>query len=503
MLRFSQIGNSSENAWPLLVLAGSHESYLTTKGSFQEMDAIALVTPHVKLAIRPQAPDFVPNAIANAYKTAWYGRPGPTFIDLPADVISGKSKPALAKLLGLKGTIPPPPVAGVDPSRIKAAAEVLRNAKAPILVVGKGAAYARAEGVIRAFVEATGVPFLPSPSGKGIIPDSHPLNTSSARSTALKHADVALVLGARLNWIFHHGEAPKWNPNVKIIQVDISAEELGKNGGDPNLAILGDINIAVPELQKALGGWGFESKGSDYAAKLAQTKEKNEKGALQKAMNAELPLKFEYAFTIIKDTLHKLSPPENGGVVYVQEGSQTMDIARSIFPLEHPRLRLDAGTYATMGLGLAYMVAAHAAYNAPNAQASSGPAKRKKIVALEGDSAFGFSAMEVETMARNQMDILIFIMNNGGIYHGDAKTKQEFDAKQAEAIGPKSLRSWALSHQVRYEKLAEAVGGKGYFVQTAEELKQATIEGFNAKVPVVVNVVLDSGRIENNVVSGN
>ena len=123
-------------------------------------------------------------------------------------------------------------------------------------------------------MEATGVPFLPSPSGKGIIPDSHPLNTSSARSTALKHADVALVLGARLNWIFHHGEAPKWNPNVKIIQVDISAEELGKNGGDPNLAILGDINIAVPELQKALGGWGFESKGSDYAAKLAQTKEK-------------------------------------------------------------------------------------------------------------------------------------------------------------------------------------------------------------------------------------
>lgn len=465
------------------------------------MDAISLVTPHVKLALRPQAPDFIPNAIANAYRTAWWGRPGPTFVDLPADVISGKSKPGFAKLLGLKGPVPEPPVAGVDARRIALVAEVLKNAKAPLLVVGKGAAYARAEASIRSFVEATKIPFLPSPSGKGIIPDSHPLNTSSARSTALKHADVALVLGGRLNWIFHHGEAPKWNPSVKIIQVDISAEELGRNGGDPNLAILGDINEAVPQLQDALRGWQYREDGLGYAAKLAQIKEKNENAALQKANDAVLPLKFEHAFTIIKDTLHSLSLPEDGGIVYVSEGSQTMDISRSIFTLEHPRLRLDAGTYATMGLGLAYAIAAHDAYNAPNAQAKSGPAKRKKIVALEGDSAFGFSAMEVETMARNQMDVLIFVMNNGGIYHGDAKTKAEFATKQAEAVGPKSLRSWALSHQVRYEKLAEAVGGIGYFVHTTEELKKATIEGFKATVPVVINVVLDSGRIENNVVS--
>lgn len=465
------------------------------------MDAISLVTPHVKIAIRPQAPDFVPNAIANAYRTAWFGRPGPAFVDLPADVISGKSKPALAKLLALKNPPTAPLSPGVDSARLLQAAEIIRSSKAPLLVVGKGAAYARAEKSIRSFVKATKIPFLPSPSGKGIIPDSHPLNASSARSTALKEADVALVLGGRLNWIFHHGEAPKWNPNVKIIQVDISAEELGRNGGDPNLAILGDVNVAVPLLQELLKDWEFDHGGSGFAGKLAQSKEKNEKVALKAATNSQLPLKFEYAFTVIKETLHRLSPPEQGGVVYVSEGSQTMDIGRSIFLLEHPRLRLDAGTYATMGLGLAYTIAAHDAYNSPRAQAVSGPARRKKIVALEGDSAFGFSAMEVETMARHRMDVLIFIMNNGGIYHGDAKTKDEFTAKQAQSVGPKSLRSWALSHQVRYEKLAEACGGKGYFVQTADELRQATEEGFRATVPVIVNVVLDSGKIENNVVS--
>jgi 2-hydroxyacyl-CoA lyase 1 len=465
------------------------------------MDAISVVAPHVKVATKAQAPDFIPNAISYAYRTSCFGRPGPVFVDLPADVLSGRSKPALAHFLSLKVLPITPLLPGVDASSILRAAEVLKVAKAPLVIVGKGAAYAQAEKCIRNFIEATNIPFLPSPMGKGIIPDSHPLNTSSARSTALKNTDVALVLGARLNWIFHYGEAPKWNPEVRIIQVDISAEELGRNGGDPNLAIVADVNIAVATLQEQLKGWRFMAQGSDFTRKLAQGKDKNERIAQKAATNAEPPLKFEYAFTIIKETLHSLSPPEQGGVVYVSEGSQTMDIGRSIFPLEHPRLRLDAGTYATMGLGLAYATAAHDAYNAPKARASSGPARRKKIVALEGDSAFGFSAMEVETMARNQMDVLIFVMNNGGIYHGDAKTKDEFTQKQAQPIGPKSLRSWALSHQVRYEKIAEACGGKGYFVKTARELKKATEEGFKAEVPVIVNVVLDSGRIENNVVS--
>jgi 2-hydroxyacyl-CoA lyase 1 len=197
---------------------------------------------------------------------------------------------------------------------------------------------------------------------------------------------------------------------------------------------------------------------------------------------------------VIKAALHSLSPPSEGGICYVAEGANTMDISRSIFPLEHPRLRLDAGTYATMGVGLPYAIASWEAYNAPNAQTSS---TRKKVVAIEGDSAFGFSGMEVETMARMGMDILIFVINNGGIYFGDSNTAEDWKTKQEKTKSNEpGLRSWALGWEIQYQKLAEACAGLGFFVRTSEELEEATIAGFKATVPVIVNVIIQSGKVE-------
>jgi 2-hydroxyacyl-CoA lyase 1 len=477
----------------LLVLAGSNETYLTQKGAFQELDAISLLTPHVKLAIRPTGVDVLPKSILNAYRAAWYGRPGPSFVDLPADYISGPPSEEFEEL-GLLKSLPAPPAPAADSARLFKIAAVLKMAKAPLVVIGKGAAYARAENVIRDFIDKTSIPFLPSPSGKGVVPDSHPLNTSSARSTALKQADVVLLLGARLNWIFHYGEAPKWNPNARFIQVDISPEEIGRNSGDASLGIVGDVNIVVPQLQHYLQDWSYNISTSPYIKILASSKEKNEAKAAQVESQAKSPLSFTHAYKIMRETLHSLSPPEKGGILYVAEGANTMDISRSSFPVEYPRLRLDAGTYATMGVGMGYAIAAHEAYNSPSAEGQSGPLGRKKIIALEGDSAFGFSGMEVETMARNNMDILIFVMNNGGIYNGDAQNKEEFHAKRDKGW-KEGLRSWSLGWEVRYELLADACGGKGYFVRTDEELRKATREGFEAKVPVIINVVIEPGKM--------
>ena len=212
--------------------------------------------------------------------------------------------------------------------------------------------------------------------GKGVVPDSHPQNASSARSAALRMADVVLILGARLNWIFHYGEAPKWNPDAQFIQVDISPEELGRNAADADLGILGDINIVVSQLLGQLGDWQFNPSSSSYISNLASAKAKNEAISTAAASTPSMPLSYANAFAVIKKALQALSPPEEGGIVYVAEGANTMDISRSIFPLEHPRLRLDAGTYATMGIGLPYAIAAFEAYNGPNAQASD----RKSVV---------------------------------------------------------------------------------------------------------------------------
>ncbi|KAI9677993.1 MAG: hypothetical protein M1817_005937 [Caeruleum heppii] len=495
------IGNSSANAFPLLLLAGSSETHLVTKGAFQELDAISLLTPHTKLAVRPPSLDTVPQAIQSAYRSSCYGRPGTGFVDLPADIIQGVAEEA-DDLLSLK-PLPAAPRCGGQEETVSAIAQLLKQARAPLVVIGKGAAYAQAEHVIRQLIDQTSIPFLPTPMGKGVLPDSHPQNVSSARSTALRHADIVIILGARLNWILHFGEAPKWNPNARLVQVDISADEIGRNRGDAELSVVGDVQIVTQQLLRALDGWRWTSNASDFSHRLSEAKAKNEASAKKKAADTKLPMTYAHTFDIIRSTLHRLSPPEEGGVVYVSEGANTMDISRSVFPVEHPRLRLDAGTYATMGVGLGYAIAAHAAYNLPSPEGASGPTatRRKKVVALEGDSAFGFSAMEVETMARYNMDILIFVINNGGVYHGDSVSADEWlelqrastNPEEGNTGGKKGLRSTSLGWEVGYEKMAEMCGGKGYMVRTAAELQRATEEGYAAKVPVVVNVIIEAG----------
>jgi 2-hydroxyacyl-CoA lyase 1 len=425
--------------------------------------------------------------------------------------------------------------------------------------------------------------------GKGVVPDSHPLNTAAARSAALRHADVVLLLGARLNWILHFGAAPKWNAAVRFIQVDIAAEELGRNGAQPELGIVGDVGVVMAQLVRALDGWRWRqsdtflpsstssslspSPSDEYATLLGQAKAKNEAAAASRARADAVPLTYARAFGVMRETLEGLAPASEGGVVYVSEGANTMDISRSVFAVEQPRLRLDAGTYATMGVGLGYAIAAHAAYNgysgiAGKDQSGSGgdgggngehhggtqQRRRKKIVAIEGDSAFGFSAMEVETVARYGMDVLIFVINNGGIYHGDARSANDWwylqqttlakysprqpelqqsqqqhesspllvrqphqpqqpsqgqkdtgndnedrDARDAapatHAIdASQGLRSTSLGWEVRYELLAEACGGRGFLVRTAAELERATAEGFRSAVPVIVNVIIEAGE---------
>lgn len=485
------VGNSSINAWPMLLLAGSCETHLVTKGAFQELDAVSLLCPHTKIATRPSL-DTLQQSISNAYRISWYGRGGTAFVDLPADVIQDKSESEHPPVQLLAAA----PPTGSYREKIETAAELLRSAKSPLVVIGKGAAYGRGETHIRRLINETKIPFLPTPMGKGVVPDSHPSNAASARSAALKGADVVLVLGARLNWILHFGEEPKWSSEAKFIQVDISAEEIGKDGRSAELGIVGDVNIVALQLSTALQGWHYDIS-SAYVRALSASKAKNEANAAKVATVDAVPMTYHRTFDVIKQTLHRFSHPEEGNIVYISEGANTMDISRSVFPVEYPRLRLDAGTHATMGVGMGYAIAAHSAYNIPNAEGHAGPSNsRKKIVCLEGDSAFGFSMAEVETMARYNMDILIFVINNGGVYHGDSSDADEWLKLQEKSrIGEAGgLRSTSLGWEVGYEKMAEMCGGKGYLVRTPEELEKATVEGFEAKVPVVVNIIIESGH---------
>ncbi len=484
------IGNATANAWPMMLLAGSNETHQTGKGAFQELDAVSLLTPLTKATTRV-ALNAISTPIHEAYRSAFYGRAGSSFVDLPADVIQGEDGEDGG--INAEAMLPPPRI-GPDPAKIVEVAKVIKTAEAPLIIVGKGAAYARAEVNIRKLVEQTDIPFLPTPMGKGIIADSHPLNAASARSTALRNADVVLILGARLNWILHFGEGARWNPSSRLIQVDACSEEIGKNGGDPDLSIVGDVGITASELSIALKDWKY-SLNTAFHHSLKCSADKNEIKAAQVAKIDRTPMTYHRVFNIIKLTLAKLSPPFNNNLVYISEGANTMDISRSVFTVEQPRLRLDAGTNATMGVGLGYAIAAHAYYNDPGhvtvcPTASATAPLRKKIVCIEGDSAFGFSMPEVETMARYGMDVLVFVINNGGIYHGDARSSEDWNDLREKG----RLRSTSLGYEVGYEKMAEMCGGKGYVVRTPKELEKATEEGWRADVPVVVNVIVEAGE---------
>lgn len=333
--------------------------------------------------------------------------------------------------------------------------------------------------------------------GKGIVPDSSRHNVSAARSTAMREADVVLVLGAKLNWILSFGLPPKWSSKVKIIQVDISADELGKNAGDANLSVVGDVGLVIEQLLVLFDGWKWQASSSPFYKTLQAAKQRNTEKAAKKAKLNKLPITYERAFDVIKTTLDSLSPPKDGNVVYVSEGANAMDISRSVFTLEQPRARLDAGTYATMGVGLGYAIAAYSAYNFSEPEGLAGQrGARKKIVAIEGDSAFGFSGMEVETMARYSMDDIIFVMNNSGVYRGDSDTAEGWEERRKNTVAGttkdgKGLTAWSLGYQTAYEKIADMAGGIGIVARTPEELKKATEDGFKAKVPVVVNVIID------------
>jgi 2-hydroxyacyl-CoA lyase 1 len=469
--------------FPLLLLAGAGPTTdLATKGAFQQLDQVALLAPQTKLSLRPPTLSQLPAALRDAYRTAFYGRPGATYVELPADYIQA----AYSALPNITA-IPPPPAQLADPARIAHIATALRTAKAPLIIIGKGAAYSRAEHVLREFVDTTQIPFLPTPQGKGVLPDSHQLNTSTARSAALRGADFVLLLGARVNWILHFGT--RFNPAAKIAQVDISPEELGRNGLDPALSVVGDISAVVSQLHAAVQGFRHPAD-SAWRTALHASAERNTKKARKLEGEITRPgqrLGYHRTFRLIEDTLlrHAAGPEE---LVYVSEGANTMDISRSIFSIAAPRQRLDAGTYATMGVGLGYAVAAELAYNHP--------VRTKRVITIEGDSALGFSLAEIETMARYRLPTIIVVMNNGGVYHGIADDTNEFKDKweKDERRRQGKLPSTALGFETAYHTVAQGLGARGFRVQTEEELVKAVAEAWRyTEGPTLINVIIRSG----------
>uniref|UniRef100_A0A8C9DJ57 2-hydroxyacyl-CoA lyase n=1 Tax=Prolemur simus TaxID=1328070 RepID=A0A8C9DJ57_PROSS len=368
-----------------------------------------------------------------------------------------------------------PPVSMAETSAVRMAASVIRNAKQPLLIIGKGAAYARAEENIRKLVEQCKLPFLPTPMGKGVVPDNHPNCVGAARSRALQFADVIVLLGARLNWILHFGLPPRYRPDVKFIQVDICAEELGNNVR-PAVTLLGDINAVTKQLLEEFDKipWHYPPESKWW--ETLREKMKSSKAASQElASKKSLPMNYYTVFYHVQEQLPR-------DCFIVSEGANTMDIGRTVLQNYLPRHRLDAGTFGTMGVGLGFAIAA--------AVLAKDRSPGQRVICVEGDSAFGFSGMEVETICRYNLPIILLVVNNNGIYQGfDTDTwKEMVKSQDATIVAPPAC----LLPNSHYEQVMIAFGGKGYFVQTPEELQKSLTQTLaDTTKPSLINIMIE------------
>ncbi|CAG9315569.1 unnamed protein product [Blepharisma stoltei] len=449
----SGLANARDNSWPMILISGSSEVAQLGRDAFQEFDQAEAAREFVKWSIRVTCLEMIPRVIERAFRISMSGRPGPVYIDLPADILRATIPeepaylPYFNKLLGPMG----------NPECIKEAILLLKNAKNPLVIVGKGVAYARAETSVNELISNTGLPYLPTPMGKGIIPDSSEFCVSPARSTVLGNADIILLLGARLNWILHFGLPPRFNPNVKFIQINIDPHQLSNNVRDA-VSIHADLSLAIPQLIAGLGNWKFASQ--EWWAKINASIKKNNQLS-QDFTNAP---EFNYY-----NSLNKVNEFIRKDAILVIEGSNTMDIARTVVPSYLPRARLDAGSFGTMGVAIPACIAAKAIN--PD----------KEIFAIVGDSSFGFSAMEIETATRFKLDMLIVIINNNGIAFGVDSLPED----------PKEIRPNALNPATQYEKLTEALGGIGYRAKNLKELEEVMKKATATKGVRVVNVCID------------
>ena len=385
--------NAWSNRWPLLLLGGASDSVRTDMGDFQESDQVAAMAPYAKYAKRVESTERLPLYIAEAVRKAINGAPGPAYLDLPGNLIFAELDEDDVQWAP---RVPDPPKLRVDNADIDGALAALRSAEQPLIVVGKGIAYGRAEDEMRRFVEQTGIPYLAMPMAKGVIPDDHAQAIAAARSFVLQNADVVFLAGARLNWMLHFGKAPRWREDVRVIQLDSNPEEIGVNVA-AEVALVGDAKVALGQLLDALDAepWQFP-QDSEWLQSVHSEARKNEDAVAAMVGNDGEPLGY---YTTLEEV--RAAAPRDA--FYVTEGEGTMAIGRTVLDSYLPRHRLDAGSFGSMGLGHGFAIAAQVEH--PD----------QRVICVQGDSAFGFAGMECEVAVRHKLPITWVVLNNNGI----------------------------------------------------------------------------------------
>jgi len=456
------LANATTNCFPMILISGSSEREIVDlqQGDYEEMDQLAIAKPLCKAAFRVLHAADIGIGVARAIRAAVSGRPGGVYLDLPGKIFP-QVIDAAAGARSLVKVVDPAPAQRPAPDAVTRALNLLKGAKRPLIVLGKGAAYAQVDDQIRSLVEKTGIPFLPMSMAKGLLPDTHPQCAGAARSTVLKDSDVVMLIGARLNWLLSHGKGKTWGDAPKtFIQIDIEPKEMDSNV-EIAAPVVGDIGSCVSALLDGMGG-NWPSAPADWISAVSTKREDNIAKMAPRLASTKSPMDFLGALGVLRTVIK-----ERPDAILVNEGANTLDLARSAIDMYQPRKRLDVGTWGVMGIGMGFAVAAAIETGKP-------------VLAIEGDSAFGFSGMEVETICRYNLPVCIVVFNNSGIYRGT----------DVNPGGPEPAFT-VFTKDARYDKMIEAFGGIGVNATTPDELKRAVDAAMNSGRPTLINAVID------------
>ena len=469
------LAHATTNCFPMILISGSSEREIVDlqQGDYEEMDQLAIAKPLCKAAYRVLHARDIGIGIARAIRAAVSGRPGGVYLDLPAKLL-GQTMDAEAGARSLVKVIDAAPRQIPAPEAVARALEVLKGARKPLIILGKGAAYAQADDAIRALVEKSGIPYLPMSMAKGLLPDTHPLCAGAARSLVLKESDVVMLIGARLNWLLSHGRGKTWGDKPRrFVQVDIEPKEMDSNV-EIAAPVVGDIGSCVQALLDGMGK-GWTAPPADWTGAIGKTRQTNVEKMAPRLQNNNVPMDFHGALGALRTII-----AQRPDAILVNEGANTLDFARSIIDMHQPRKRLDVGTWGVMGVGMGTAIAAAVVTGKP-------------VLAVEGDSAFGFSGMEIETICRYNLPVCVVVFNNGGIYRGT----------DVNPSGGADVATTVFVKGARYDRMMEAFGGVGVQVTSPDELSRAVNAAMDSGKPTLINAVIDekagteSGRIGN------
>ncbi|MDE6226112.1 MAG: oxalyl-CoA decarboxylase [Muribaculaceae bacterium] len=460
--------NATVNCYPMIQISGASDPTMVDMnvGTYEQLDQLNTARPLVKAAFRCSYAKDIPSAVARAYRAAVTGRPGGVYIDM--------TTPALGEVMDAKEAeklfySPVDIYSEVAPNKesVDRAVELLLNAKKPAILLGKGAAYAQVEDQLKELVETYNIPYYSMSMAKGLLPDNAPLSALSCRSTIMKEADVVMVVGARINWMLSFGKG-KWNPDGKFIQLEVEPQEIDRNV--PIAApVVGDMGQSLAMILEAMKGKKMSADPAWLASLQAESKVKNAKFETRLADAAKvMPMNHWSALSAIKPVLKA-----NPDVVLINEGANTLDDTRDSIDQYLPRHRVDCATWSIMGMGMGSAIGAAVATG-------------KSVVAIEGDSAFGFSGMDFATICRYKLPVTVVIFNNGGIYNGIG-----VNPSGGEAPAPTTL-----DINAQYNKIGEAFGADNYRVDNVADLQKVLTEAIASKKPTLIDVQLaaDSGK---------